>query len=121
MLLTCILVSLRETLLPRLRPLANQPVWFNNSGSTHVSFSHTRAGVFFCLKAVVTALHTSPLRVSPHPPRPELKAFQAEVPGVSPPRGILILVTLVPAYLQGTSNWLPEQRSFNLPHPEVEP
>ncbi|KAK6980471.1 hypothetical protein BgiMline_021487, partial [Biomphalaria glabrata] len=62
-----------------------------------------------------------PLSTHPRSLRPELKAFQAEVPGVSPPRGILILVTLVPAYLQGTSNWLPAQRSFNLPHPEVEP
>ncbi|KAI8771368.1 hypothetical protein BgiBS90_028087 [Biomphalaria glabrata] len=26
----------------------------------------------------------------------------------------------VPAYLQGTSNWLPAQRSLNSPHPEGE-
>ncbi|KAI8781403.1 hypothetical protein BgiBS90_018754 [Biomphalaria glabrata] len=39
---------------------------------------------------------------------------------VSPPRGILIFITLVPAYPQGTSNWPPAQRSLNSPHPEGE-
>ncbi|KAK0047824.1 hypothetical protein Bpfe_022748 [Biomphalaria pfeifferi] len=71
--------------------------------TSHLIASYIRAGVFCCLKAVLSS--------SPHIP----------VEGVSPPRGILILITLVPAYLQSTSNWLPAQRSFNLPHPEGEP
>uniref|UniRef100_A0A2C9KC37 Uncharacterized protein n=1 Tax=Biomphalaria glabrata TaxID=6526 RepID=A0A2C9KC37_BIOGL len=54
----------------------------------------------------------------------KLKAFQAEVPGpvctYYGSKPILILITLVPAYLQGTNNWLPAQRSLNSPHPEGE-
>ncbi|KAK0062086.1 hypothetical protein Bpfe_008579 [Biomphalaria pfeifferi] len=65
--LTCILVSLRETLLPRMRPsptslyglIIQAPLMF------HFIASYTRAGVFCCLKADLSRpLHTFPLSVS---------------------------------------------------------
>ncbi|KAI8732059.1 hypothetical protein BgiBS90_037256, partial [Biomphalaria glabrata] len=95
---------------------------------SHFIASYTRAGVFCCLKAVLSSSPHIPLRVSHSSPLTRTEGIQAEVQdrsattaGISPPRGILIFLTLVPAYLQATSNWLPATRSFNLPHPEGEP
>ncbi|KAI8745432.1 hypothetical protein BgiBS90_033554 [Biomphalaria glabrata] len=93
--------------------------------TSHLIASYTRAGVFCCLKAVLSS--------SPHIPvegesliileqnrrHSRLKCQDRSAPttGVSPPRGILIFITLGPAYPQGTSTWLQAQRSLNSPHP----
>ncbi|KAK0048708.1 hypothetical protein Bpfe_021817 [Biomphalaria pfeifferi] len=67
---------------------------------SHFIASYTRAGVFGCLKADLSS--------SPHIP----------VEGVSPPRGILIIITPVPAYSQGTSNWLQLNEASTYPTPK---
>ncbi|KAI8783941.1 hypothetical protein BgiBS90_015557 [Biomphalaria glabrata] len=96
---------------------------------SHFIASYTRAGVFGCLKAVLSSSPHIPVEgeslitLDPNRRHSRLKSQDrsATTAGVSPPRGILIFITLAPAYPQGTSNWLPAQQSFNLPHPEREP
>ncbi|KAI8794854.1 hypothetical protein BgiBS90_005230 [Biomphalaria glabrata] len=91
--------------------------------TSHLIASFIRAGVFCCLKVDLSS--------SPHIPiegeslitldqnrrhsRLKSQDRSASTTGVSPSRGILIFITLVPAYPQSTSNWLPAQRSLNSP------
>ncbi|KAK6980288.1 hypothetical protein BgiMline_021296 [Biomphalaria glabrata] len=95
---------------------------------SHLIASYIRAGVFCCLKVdPSSSLHIpvegeSLITLDQNWRHSRLKSQDRSAPttGVSPPRGIPILVTLVSAYLQGISNWLPAQRSLNSPHPDGE-
>ncbi|KAK6961558.1 hypothetical protein BgiMline_034279 [Biomphalaria glabrata] len=93
---------------------------------SHFIASYTRAGVFCCLKADLSSSPHIPVEgeslitLDPNQRHSRLTSQDrsATTTGVSPPRGILIFLTLVPAYLQGTSNWLQHNRASTYPTPK---
>ncbi|KAK6978577.1 hypothetical protein BgiMline_019509, partial [Biomphalaria glabrata] len=88
--------------------------------------SYTRAGVFCCLKADLSSSSHIPVEgkslitLDPNRRHSRLTSQDrsATTTGVSPPRGILKFITLVPAYLQGTSNWIQHNGASTYPTPE---
>ncbi|KAK6993854.1 hypothetical protein BgiMline_010426, partial [Biomphalaria glabrata] len=88
--------------------------------------SYTRAGVFCCLKADLSSSPHIPVEgeslITLDPNRRHSRLTSQDRPattaGVSPPRGILTFITLVPAYLQGTSNWLQHSGASTYPTPK---
>ncbi|KAK6963824.1 hypothetical protein BgiMline_030999 [Biomphalaria glabrata] len=128
MLLTSILVSLRETLLSRMRPSPTSPYGLIIQAPlmSHFIASYTRAGVFCCLKVDLSSSPHIPVEgeslITLEPSRRHSRLTSqdrsATTTGVSPPRGILIFITLVPAYLQGTSNWLQHNGASTYPTPK---
>nr|KAI8765388.1 hypothetical protein BgiMline_003058 [Biomphalaria glabrata] len=92
---------------------------------SHFIASYTRAGVFGCLKAVLSSYPHIPVEgeslitLDPNRRHSRMKSQDrsATTAGVSPPRGILIFITLVPAYSQGTSNCLQHNGASTYPTP----
>ncbi|KAI8795428.1 hypothetical protein BgiBS90_003197 [Biomphalaria glabrata] len=93
---------------------------------SHFIASYTRAGVSCCLKVDLSSSPHIPVEgeslitLDPNRRHSRLTSQDrsATTAGVSPPRGILIFITLGPAYLQGTSNWLQHNGASTYPTPK---
>ncbi|KAI8771409.1 hypothetical protein BgiBS90_028128 [Biomphalaria glabrata] len=94
--------------------------------TSHLIASYTRAGVFCCLKADLSSSPHIPIEgeslITLDPNRRHSRLTSQDrsaiTTGVSPPRGILIFITLAPAYLQGTCNWLQHNGASTYPTPK---